>query len=59
MMYNRRNGDGLVRHSGRICQCSCYCRQDTTVKRIDLCTACSFNMHIGPDGKTFRRPKTP
>ncbi len=59
MMHNRRNGHALVSKSGRICECSCSCRQEVTVKRIDLCNACQFNRHIAPDGKTFRRPKTP
>lgn len=58
-MYNRRNGDGLVNKQGRICQCECYCRQVATVKRVNLCDPCSFNRHIGSDGRTYRRPKAP
>ncbi len=58
-MYNRRNGDGNLSQRGklRICQCECYCREELTVKKIDLCTACSFNRHVGQDGRTYRRPK--
>ena len=58
-MYNRRNGDGLVKTPGRVCQCSCFCRDEITAKRINLCNPCCFNMHRGEDGKPFRRPETP